>query len=192
MQSSKGSQFGTFLVLALAMAATRFGHLGTTWAPPDASWAVFFIAGFYLTGERFWVLAALLAEAIVIDFAAIHYYGVSDYCVTPAYWFIVPAYSALWLGGVWLRRHYRHRPGDVLRLVASLLACFTVCFLLTQGSFYWLGSRVADPSIAGWWLNFTQWYGQFLLVTGAYVTLAAIGHAVVARHAPERVSLRAR
>lgn len=191
MHESKWLRRGTFLTLASAMAATRFGQLGAAWVPPDASWAVLFLAGFYLSSER-WVLPALLLEAIAVDFAAIHYYGVSDYCVTLAYGFIVPAYSVLWLAGVWLRRHYRHRPVDVLRLATSLLGSVTVCFVLTQGSFYWLGSRVADPSLLGWWRNFADWYGHFLLVTGAYVALVAVGHVAVVRPAPASASLRAR
>lgn len=173
------------------MAATRFGHLGTTWTPPDASWAVFFLAGFYLADRR-WVLPALLLEAIAVDFVAIRYYGVSDYCVTLAYWFIVPAYSLLWLGGHWLHRHYRHRPRDLVRLSASLVASVTVCFLVTQGSFYWLGSRLTDPTILGWWSNFTQWYGRFLAVTSAYVALAAIGHVAAVGRAPAQASVQAR
>ena len=192
MQSSNWWQAGTYLTLALAMAATRFGHLGSAWAPPDASWAVFFAAGFYLTGQRRWVLAALLLEAVIVDFVAIRFYGVSDYCVTLAYWFIVPAYSVLWLGGAWLRNRYQHRPGDLARLVVSLLASFSVCFLLTQGSFYWLGGRLSDPTAAGWWLNFTSWYGRFLLVTGSYVGLVAVGHVVVTRYAPARMAPRVR
>lgn len=42
---------GLFLVLALVMAATRINHFG---ALPDASWAVFFLAGFYLRGSARW------------------------------------------------------------------------------------------------------------------------------------------
>lgn len=191
LRESRWLRRGAFLTLASAMAATRFGHLGGASAAPDASWAVFFLAGFYLSGER-WVLPVLLLEAIAVDFLAIHDYGVSDYCVTLAYWFIVPAYSLLWLGGVWLRQHYRHRPGDLLHLAGSLLSSVTVCFLLTQGSFYWLGSRAADPSLFGWWSNFTDWYGHFLLVTCAYVAVVAVGHVAVVRAAPAHAGLRAR
>lgn len=191
LPQSKAALWGAILTLASAMAATRFGHLGATWVPPDASWAVFFVAGFYLTGER-WVLPALLLEAIVVDFVAIRYYGVSDYCVTVAYWFILPAYSVLWLGGAWLRRHYRHRPSDLVRLVASLIGGVTICFLITQGSFYWLGSRIPDPSLIGWWSNLTRWYGYFLCVTCAYVAAVAVGHVTVVQMAPPNRRARSR
>ena len=191
MESEKVSRWGGFAALAVAMGATRFGHLGTAWSPPDASWAVFFLAGFYLARER-WVLPMLLCEAVAVDFLAIHAYGVSNYCVTGAYWFIVPAYSVLWFGGVWLRRHCRQRTSDMARLAASLLASFTVCFLLTQGSFYWLGSRVVDPSLVGWWTNFARWYGPFLLVTGGYVGLTTAGHVIVGAWSPVRAIERGR
>ena len=191
MQSLRFSKWGALLALAVAMGATRFGHLGTLWTPPDASWAVFFLAGFYLRDEL-WVLPALLCEAIVIDFVAIRAYGVSSYCVTGAYWFIVPGYSMLWLGGAWLQRHLRQRPSDALRLAGSLLAGFTACFMLTQGSFYWLGSRIAQPSVAGWWSNFASWYGPFLWVTGTYVGLVAVAHLAVTRASAARAALRVR
>ena len=179
-----------FLALAAAMAATRFGQCGSGWAPPDASWAVFFIAGFYLASQWRWALPTLLVEAVAIDFVAIHYYGVSDSCVTAAYWFIVPAYSLLWLGGAWLGRGYQRVPADLRRLAVSLTLSVSACFLLTQGSFYWLGNRIAHESIAGWWSNFLSWYGYFMLVTAGYVGLATLGHIAVTGRLPARAHLQ--
>lgn len=184
MLTQRTSHYLGFTILALAMAATRFGgHLGTAWSAPDASWAVFFLAGFYLAREWRWALLALLVEAVVIDFAAIRFYGVSDYCLTVAYWFILPAYSALWLGGAWLRRGYERLPRDLGRLALGLGSSASVCFLLTQGSFYWLGERIAQPSLAGWWSNFHAWYGYFMAVTAGYVGLASLAHIAVTRRA---------
>jgi len=175
------------------MAATRFGgHLGTAWSPPDASWAVFFLAGFYLTREWRWALLALLVEAVAIDFAAIRFYGISDYCVTAAYWFILPAYCALWLGGAWLRHGYGRLPRDLGRLVLGLGLSVSLCFLLTEGSFYWLGERVRRPNVAGWWSNFQAWYGYFMAVTAGYVGLASLGHIAVTGHAPVPVRVQIR
>jgi len=127
-------RFALFALLALSMAATRFGHVGSVWLPPDASWAVFFLGGFYLGREWRWALGALLIDAVAVDCLAVRNYGVSNYCVTLAYWFIVPAYSVLWLGGAWLRRHYQQVPLDLARLLASLMGSVTVCYLLTTGA----------------------------------------------------------
>jgi hypothetical protein len=179
MSAPTPKRLALFALLALPMAVTRFSHLGTPWLPPDASWAVFFLGGFYLRREWRWALAALLIEAVAVDCIAIRYFGVSNYCATVAYWFIVPAYSALWLGGAWLRRHYQQSPFDLARLVASLLISVTVCFLLTQGSFYWLSGRIGPPDLAGWWSNFARWYGHFLAVPCTYVAVVALLHAAL-------------
>lgn len=182
-----------FAILALAMVATRFGgHLGAAWSPPDASWAVFFLAGFYLGREWRWALLALLVEAVAIDFAAIRFYGISNYCLTAAYWFIIPGYCALWLGGASLRSGYERRPRDLGRLALSLGAAVSVSFLLTQGSFYWLGGRIPQPSLAGWWSNFITWYGYFMAVTAGYVGLASLGHIALTRQAPVAVRVQVR
>jgi hypothetical protein len=183
MSISFNKRFARFALLASLMAATRFNHAGAPWLPPDASWAVFFIAGFYLRSQWRWALALLLIEAIGIDYLAIRYYGVSNYCVTLAYWFIAPAYSVLWLGGVWLGRHCQRAPRDLVRLLVSLVLAVTLCYLLTGTSFYWLSGRVAHPSLMGWAANLTSWYGHFLVVSCAYVAMAALLHIDVTRRA---------
>ena len=180
-----------FAMLALTMASTRFaGHLGTAWSPPDASWAVFFIAGFYLPREWRWALPALIFEAVAIDIASIRFCGVSNFCVTAAYWFNAPAYAALWIGGAWLRSGYEGQPRDLGRLAVSMSISVSVSFLLTQGSFYWLGGRIPQPSLGGWWSNFTAWYGYFMAVSSGYVAVVAVVHAAVTRHAPAVVRAR--
>lgn len=168
-------------LLLLLMAATRFSHAGGAGTLPDASWAVFFIGGFYLAGDWRWALSALLVAAAGIDYLAIRYYGISNYCVTLAYWFIVPGYSVLWLGGAWLHRQYHHVLLDLFRLLASLVLSVTVCFLLTHTAFYWLSGRVEHPTIAEWWSVFKQWYGLFLAVPSGYVALATALHLALTR-----------
>jgi hypothetical protein len=173
-------RFVWFTLLAVAMSATRLNHAGTAGLPPDASWAVFFISGFYLAGQWRWALGLLLIEAVALDGLAIRYSGISNYCATLAYWFVVPAYSVLWLGGAWLSRHYRDAAlPDLARLCASLLLSVTLCYLITNASSYWLGGRIAHPDLAGWWSHFTRWYGHFLVIPCVYVGLAALVHVAV-------------
>jgi hypothetical protein len=179
--SARTPAWAVFAGLALLMAATRLRHFGTALLLPDASWAVFFLAGFYLRRDWRWALPLLLLEAIVIDGIAIRDFTVSNYCVTIAYGILPAAYALLWLGGRWLRRHYRHEAADVIRLGASLLASVTLCYLLTNGSFYWLSGRVPDATLAGWLQNLTDWYGNFIGVASGYVGVAALAHALLAR-----------
>jgi hypothetical protein len=165
------------------MVVTRSGHLGTAWSLPDASWAVLYLAGFYFGREWRWALPTLLFTAMAVDFIVIRDFGVSGYCVTAAYAFILPAYSLLWLGGVWLRRGYQHEALDLPRCAASFAASASLCFLVTNATFYWLGGRVPQPSLAGWLANAAHWYPGFLGVSFAYVSIAVVLHASLTRSA---------
>lgn len=176
-----------FCALAALMVVTRSGHLGTAWSPPDASWAVLYLAGFYFAAEWRWALPALLCTAIAVDFIVIRDFGVSSYCVTVAYVVMLPAYALLWLGGAWMRRAYRHELADLLRCMVSLGLAASLCFLLTDTCFYWLGGRIADPTLGGWWLRFTHWYPGFVGVPFVYVGIAGLRHILSARPARARV-----
>lgn len=181
-----------FCALAALMVVTRSGHLGTAWSPPDASWAVLYLAGFYFGREWRWALPALLGTAMAVDFVVIRDFGVSSYCVTAAYVFMLPAYAALWLGGAWMRRAYGHELADLARWAVSLGLTASLCFLLTNATFYWLGGRVAEPSLGGWWQSFTHWYPGFVGVPFVYVGIAALLHTALARPARARIEADAR
>ena len=176
MNTLQAQRLDRFGILALVMVATRLGHIGSHLSLPDASWAVFFLAGFYLTRQWLWAFPLLMAEAAAIDFAAIGFFGVSNYCVTRAYWFLVPAYAALWCGGRWFRQRYTFGAGSLVPLLASLFVSVSVCYLITNGSFYWLSGRLAHPDFAGWVGNFRLWYLPFLRVPFIYVGVAAVLH----------------
>ena len=75
------------LALAALLAMTRGQHFASV-NLPSASWAVFFLAGVLVRPK--WVFPALFLEASLLDFAAIQWAGVSDWCMSPAYWMLVP------------------------------------------------------------------------------------------------------
>jgi hypothetical protein len=177
-------RLAAFMALLLLMTATRFTHAGGTLALPDASWAVFFLGGFYLSREWRWALPALIVAAVGVDVLAIGHYDLSNYCATVAYWFIVPGDAALWLGGAWLRQGYRRSMVDVARLLVSLVASVTVCFAITHSAFYWLGGRIAHRNLQEWWSVFMQWFPYFLGVTALYVAVGALVHLVLTDRKP--------
>ncbi|WP_460456949.1 hypothetical protein [Arenimonas alkanexedens] len=183
------SRLALFLVLAAVMAATRLNHFGLV---PDASWAVFFVAGFYLRGSARWAFPALMVLAVAVDYAVIRASGLSfwsHYCVSPGYWFLVPAHLAMWMGGSLVRRSYRGlAPKTLALLVVSVFASVAVCHFFAQGGFYWLASAVAEPTVAGWAKNYADWFLPYLRNASAYVAIAAVAHVaavlVLARRAP--------
>jgi len=182
------AQRATVLALLVALLATRL-HLPTTLthfgALPDASWAVFFIGGYYLRGWGRGAFPALMGLAVLIDYLVIRSQGIdfwTHYCMSAAYWFLVPAYLAMWTGGALLRRHQGEADGKTLGLlVATLFGAVVACHLLSQGSFYWLGEAVAEPTVAGWWKNYSDWFVPYLRTTAIYVGLALLVHVGVTR-----------
>jgi hypothetical protein len=121
---------------------------------------------------------------VLVDYLVISGQGIafwSHYCVSPAYWFLVAAYGALWVGGSWLARRQAGLTLSTLGMaVAALLISEAVCFVVSNGSFYWLSASVPAPrSVAGWLENMGDWYLPFLGVTAMYAGLGALAHVLV-------------
>jgi hypothetical protein len=169
-------------------------------ALPDASWGVFFLAGFWLRGSARWAFPLLMAEAVLVDYLVITNQGLdfwSHYCVSVAYWFLIPSYFSLWLGGSWLAKYQRGLSLSTLGMaVLALLVSVTACYLISNGSFYWLSASVPRPrSFSGWAENLGDWYLPFLETTAMYVGLGAVMHVLAvqlsrARHAQRPRSRR--
>lgn len=161
-------------VLVLLMAATRVNHFA---AIPDASWAVFFIGGFCLRQWTRWAFPLLMALAVLVDWIVIRHSGLDfwqHYCVSPGYWMLLPAYFAMWSGGMLLRGGYHGATWVALGKGALLLvAAVAVCHLFAQGGFYWTSDSVAAPTVDGWAKNYGDWFLPYLRTAAVYVGLAA-------------------
>ncbi len=177
-------RLGIFLALAVVMAVTRVHPSLLHHAVQDASWGIFFLAGFWLRGSARWAFPSLMLVAVGADYAVISGQGLdfwSHYCVSAAYWFLVPSYFSLWLGGSWLAKHQVGLRLQTLGMaVLALVVSWAACYLLSNGSFYWLSDSVPLPrSAAAWSANLFDWYLPFLQTTALYVGLGAVLHVLV-------------
>ena len=162
-------------LLVLLMAGTRLNHFAPI---PDASWAVFFIGGFYLRNWTRWAFPLLMGLAVVVDWVVISNQGMSfwqHYCVSAAYWMLIPAYFAMWTGGMLLRRYYRSASLKSLgMLAATVIGSVALCHLIAQGSFYWISASVAEPTFAGWAKNYSDWLLPYMQSAAMYIGAAAL------------------
>ena len=144
-----------FIVVPLIalMALTRSHHVGNAVSLPDASLAVFFLAGCFFASRALFLM--LLAQAAMIDYVAITQLDVSDFCISSAYIFLVPTYFVMWFGGrLSAAQHAVHGHKWAFYVPSlSVLALATLgAFLLSSGSFYLLSGHFENIS----WHDFIQ------------------------------------
>jgi len=143
--SDRAVSFLSVAALAVLMLLTRFHHFGSSVNLADASLAVFFLAGLFLSWRWFPAFALLAAG---IDYAAIALAGVSDYCVTPAYAFLLPTYAVMTFAGAWARRYRALGIADLVPLALLAVLGGVAAFAISNGSFFFFSGNFAGLSYA--------------------------------------------
>lgn len=152
----------TALPLVALMGATRIHHFGNEFLLPDASLAVFFLAGLFFSSRTFFV--ALLLEAGLLDYIAISHLNVSDFCVSPAYAFLIPTYFAMWFGGR-VSANFKSMQGTEFTLsipaMGTLLVAIMGAFLMSNGSFYLLSDNISQRNFSNYIAQMTHYYSPY-------------------------------
>jgi hypothetical protein len=143
--------------LALLMAATRMSHFGTESLLPDASLAVFLLGGLWLGRANCFVL--LFAIVFGVDYFSAQNAVEAGWCLTPAYWGLVPTYAVLWLAGMALRRESRRA---ALPAASMTLLAVSAAFVLSNLSWYVASGMVTDLSPAGYSLAVSKYFPPYL------------------------------
>lgn len=165
------------ITFATLMAATRGHHFGVLEYVPTASWAVFFLAGIYL--NSLWIFPALLAEAALLDFAAVTWGGIDSFCVSPTYGFLLPAYGMLWGAGRWYARRHREKTATLLPLAVSLFVGIVLCELISSGSFYFFSGRFEQTNLIQFASRLMQSFPWSFSAVLFYTCIACVIHALI-------------
>lgn len=162
--------------LVSLMALTRYNHFGSVAALPDASYAVFFLGGLFLGRVRaaLAILALLLVEAALVDYYAINFAGISGWCVTQAYGFLVFSYSALWFVGRWYAPRHDLSGKGMLGLFAAAVAAGSLAFVVANVSFYLLAGYFGSMGVAEFTASVAQYYGSYVAVAVLYIGVAVV------------------
>lgn len=191
MNNIQTKTIAIFAALAALMAATRFNHFGSAVSLPDASLAVFFLGGLYLArSARVSMVAfiALILEAGLIDYYATSVQGTSDWCMTPAYWFLIPTYGSLWFVGRWLaprhtmKGHTVEGPMESKALIGFVVAAWAAnsfAFVFSNAAFYLFSEHFADMSIVEYTSRVAQYYVSYVSVALLYIACAVALHMAV-------------
>lgn len=187
-----------FAALAALMAATRFDHFGSAVSLPDASYAVFFLGGLYLARSARASMAAFIAlilEAGLIDYYATSVQGISDWCMTPAYWLLIPTYASLWFAGRWFaprltkEGHTMQGKGLAGLAIVAWAAC-SFAFMFSNATFYLFSGRFADMSAIEYASRVAQYYGSYVSMALLYIACAVALHVAFGIMVKQRVHTR--
>jgi hypothetical protein len=177
MARFKSFDFAIFVALALVMLITRSHSLSHLVHLPDTSLASFFVAGFYIRSRL--AMPALFTLGLAIDLVVIRVMGGSDFCFTPAYWMLAPAYGVMWMAGRFAGRRFGASLTALPVIAAILCGATFVSELMSSGGFYWLGGRFAEPTLAEFLPRIGRYFPGTLLSTLIWACVAATCHAVV-------------
>jgi len=158
------------MALMALMAATRMHHVGSGFSLPDASLAVFFLAGM-LVHHRV-LLPALLVGAGLLDYLAINQFGVSDYCVTPAYVFLIPTYATMWFAGRCSKLLSYSMPFTLLVAAAATSSAF----IISNTSFFLFSNHYNETPMLEYAHSVAEYYQPYLASALFYTV---VGLAVV-------------
>lgn len=181
MNTSNNKAVALGAILVVLMAATRMHHFGSSLHLPDASLAVFLLAGFLVASPL--LFGALLVEAAAMDYVAITHLGVADFCVTPAYWFLIPTYAVLWLSGRYYARIHQNTLRSLGLFSCVALAAVSLAFLISNGSFYLFSGRYPDMSMSEYTARVAQYYLPYVTGAAIYLIPAVMLYALFTRGA---------
>ncbi|NOR81177.1 MAG: hypothetical protein GQ529_10160 [Methyloprofundus sp.] len=162
----QNTKYLTLSALALLMALTRSDHFGSAISLPDASLAVFYLAGIFTGGVMSFVL--LLTEAALLDYIAITHWQVSDYCISPAYVFLIPTYAVMLFAGRWSAKYATFNSRDLSRQFIYLLVAASTAFLISNGSFYLLSGKFPELSLIQYAERVAKYYPAYISSTLIY------------------------
>lgn len=165
-----------FTSLAVLMAATRFNHFGSAISLPDASFAIFFLGGLYfarLARASIVAFFALILEAGMVDYYATSIQGVSDWCMTPAYWFLIPTYGCLWLVGRWFSLGHSMKGRGLIGLALTAWAACSFAFMFSNATFYIFSEHFSGMSAVEYVSRVSQYYASYVSAALLYIATAA-------------------
>ncbi len=164
--------------IAFFMLLTRGSHVLTHVSLPDASLVLFLLGGLLLKRSAWF--AGFFVLATVIDFGAAAFDPAQGFCLTNGYWGLIPAYGAMWLGGLWLSKQKDVFAPNLKAISAYALVSLSTTFLAfvisTQTYYLFSGRFPAEGLIEsmqhGWeycpnWMGFASMYFAFVWLSVA-------------------------
>ncbi|MEQ1526271.1 MAG: hypothetical protein ABL911_05970 [Gallionella sp.] len=178
MNTTHAKSIALCALLMLLMAVTRSHHFDSLTHLPDASLAAFLLAGFYLP---FIAFPILLVVAGLADYFAFNYASVSDWCFSPAYWFLIPTYAVLFYAGRFFAKRYQFTWYSLIEFAVIAASAISLAFLISNTSFYLLAGYFEKMSAWEYASSVAKYFMPYQISAFMYLSIAAVLHIVVAK-----------
>ena len=143
----------------------------------DASWAIFFLLGFYIRKAVAFPLFWLVAFAV--DLIVIESQGGQSYCFTVSYPFLIPAYASLWFAGRLFAKNYSENLRGLLYFTGVAVVGIVACEMFSSGGFYFFSGRFADVNVSDFVTRLATYLPMSMKITLLYLAIAAVIHIAV-------------
>lgn len=170
--------------LIAAIILTRTNHFGSNVYLPDATLAVLFLGGL-LIARKSW-LGLVIASAFAMDFYALGFKGVSDYCMSLGYWGLIPTYALVWGAGRWLAS--KQTPFAAAPFAATALAVTSAAFVLSNAFWYVFSDKVATMSVLQFGQAVARYYTPYVGFAMMYLGAAWLAHQAIISFSPRVIA----
>ncbi len=172
---SSKTQNSTLIGVALIalILLTRTSHFGTSVFLPDATLAALFLTGILMQKLRW--LAIAIATAFGMDFYALGFAGVSDYCMSFGYWGLIPTYAMVWGVGRYIAK--QSEPFALSVFVPAAWVSTSLAFILSNAFWYSFSDKVNTLTAVEFSQRVAQYYTPYITYTLVYLGLAWLAQA---------------
>ena len=171
-ENTKNSTLIGIALIALIL-LTRTSHFGTSVLLPDATIAALFLTGILMKKLRW--LAISMVVAFAVDFYALGFAGVSDYCMSLGYWGLIPTYAMVWGAGRYIAK--QDNPFALTVFIPAALLTTSLAFILSNAFWYAFSDKVSSLTIIEFSQRVAQYFTPYLGFTIFYVGVAWVAQA---------------
>lgn len=187
MVSGKQNSVLVGSILIALILLTRTNHFGDSVYLPDATLAVLFLGGLMIARSSWLGLAIIVAFGM--DFYALGFKGVSDYCMSLGYWGLIPTYALVWGAGRFLAK--RNKPFAIMPYALFGWAAASVAFVLSNAFWYSFSDKVSTLSIFEFSQRITQYYTPYVGYAMMYLGVAWVANQLVSNTSLLKKSIHA-
>lgn len=173
------------LGLAAVMGVTRSSHFGSADILPDASLAVFVLGGWLL--GRVCGFAVLMAVAFGADVWSAQTAEQAGWCLTPAYWGLLPTYATLWLAGRWLQRQHQDGRLDFAQAMGVSVVAVFLAFVISNLTWFAFSNTVGGMNLGQYAWAVAKYFPPYLGSAMLYLVPVWLGWKLVQHRQSQHV-----